>query len=124
MVWEQILEGEVVLAWSKVTSAAPHEFEIVHMPEEGLTDEQLTYIAMIEEELDKQWENARGLASGIPSPPVGDGWGLGTSEMRYVPARTEEVWTSEEVDSDEDETSSVDLDEALAKLQERFGPRH
>lgn len=121
MVWEQILEGEVVLAWSKATSAAHHEFEIVHMPEEGLTNEQLTYIAMIEEELDKQWENARGLASGLPSPPVGDGWGLGTIEMRYAPVRTEEVWSSEEVDSDEDDADSPDLETALGRLQSRFG---
>jgi hypothetical protein len=76
MVWEQILPGEVVLKWSKECSAAPHEFEVLHVPAEGLTKAQLTHIAMLEEDLDRDWASARGLASGLPSPPVGRGWGL------------------------------------------------
>jgi hypothetical protein len=76
MVWEQILPGEVVLQWSKATSAAPHEFEVIHLPAEGLTEAQLERIREIQDELEADWEGARGLASGEPSPPVGEGWGL------------------------------------------------
>lgn len=75
-IWEQILKGEVVLKWSKGSSAAAHEFEVIHLPAEGLTDAQLERIAEIQEELEREWEGARGMASGLPSPPVGNGWGL------------------------------------------------
>lgn len=75
-VWDQILAGELVLKWSKGSSAAPHEFEVIHLPEEGLTEAQLERIQEIQDDLDAEWEGARGLASGLPSPPVGEGWGL------------------------------------------------
>jgi hypothetical protein len=76
MIWEQVLPGEVVLKWSKSCSAAPHNFEIIYLPPEGLTEAQLERIQEIQDELEREWEGARGLASGLPSPPVGDGWGL------------------------------------------------
>lgn len=75
-IWEQILKGEVVLKWTKRYSAAPHEFEVVHLPAEGLTEAQKERILEIQEQLEREWEGARGLASGEPSPAVGDGWGL------------------------------------------------
>ena len=75
-IWEQILLGEVVLKWSKDNSAAKHEFEVVHLPPEGLTESQLEKILEIEEELELEWKDARGMASGKPSPSVGEGWGL------------------------------------------------
>ncbi len=76
MIWEQVLPGEVVLKWSKSSSAAQHVFEIIHLPIESLTEAQLERIQEIQDELEAEWEGARGLASGLPSPPVGDGWGL------------------------------------------------
>jgi hypothetical protein len=76
MVWEQILIGEVVIKWSKASSAAPHEFEVVYFPSEALTEAQLERIKEIQDALEEEWKGACGLASGIPSPPVGDGWGL------------------------------------------------
>lgn len=76
-IWEQILKGEVVIKWSKSNSAASHEFEVVHLPVEGLTEAQLERIHEIQDELEREWEGARGLASGLPSPSVGNGWGLG-----------------------------------------------
>jgi hypothetical protein len=76
MIWEQVLLGEVVLKWSKSSSAAPHEFEVVYLPTEPLTEAQLERIKEIQDELEREWEGARGLASGLPSPSVGDGWGL------------------------------------------------
>lgn len=76
MVWEQVLPGEVVLKWSKSCSAAAHNFEVVHLPAECLTEAQLERIKEIQDELEREWEGARGLASGLPSPSVGDGWGL------------------------------------------------
>ena len=76
MIWDQILPGEIVLKWSKSCSAAEHVFEIVHLPKEPLTEPQLERIKEIQDELEREWEGARGLASGLPSPLVGEGWGL------------------------------------------------
>lgn len=76
-IWEQILKGEVVLKWSKLNSAAQHEFEVVHLPVDGLTESQLERIQEIQDELESEWEDVRGLASGLSSPSVGAGWGLG-----------------------------------------------
>lgn len=82
-IWEQILKGEVVLKWSKSNSAAPHEFEVVYLPTEGLTEAQLERIQEIQDELEREWAGARGLASGIPSPSVGSGWGLHTASAPH-----------------------------------------
>lgn len=76
MIWDQILPGEVVLQWSKSCSAAAHNFDVIHMPTEGLTEAQLERVKEIQDELENEWKGASGLASGLPSPPVGDGWGL------------------------------------------------
>ncbi len=75
-IWEQILEGEVVLKWAKSSSASPHKFQIIHLPEDHLTEAQLERIREIQDELEAEWKDARGLASGAPSPSVGDGWSL------------------------------------------------
>ncbi len=75
-IWEQILKGEVVLKWSKGSSAAYHEFEVVHLPAEGLTEAQLERIREIQDELESEGEGAYGLAYGLLSPAVGEGWGL------------------------------------------------
>jgi hypothetical protein len=77
-IWEQILDGEIVLKWSKSCSAADHEFEVIHLPAKGLTEAQLERIQEIQDELEDQWKGACGLASGNPSPSVGSGWGLTT----------------------------------------------
>lgn len=75
-IWEQILQGEIVLKWSKSCSSAQHEFEVVHHPTGGLTEAQLERVKEIRDELEKEWEGAAGISSGIPSPSVGEGWGL------------------------------------------------
>jgi hypothetical protein len=74
--WEQVLPGEVVLKWSKSYTAAPHEFEVVHLPPEGLTEKQRRRILEIEQEIAKEWEGRTGLASGKSSPAIGKGWNL------------------------------------------------
>lgn len=80
LVWRQILPGELVLGWSKAMTAAPHEFEVVCLPPEGVTEAQLERVAEIQQELQDAWAGRRGLASGIPSPAVGRGWGLSNFE--------------------------------------------
>jgi hypothetical protein len=65
-----------VLRWAKAYTAADHEFEIVHMPTEGLTPAQLERIAEIEAELAQQWDGRSGMSGNTSSPPVGNGWGL------------------------------------------------
>ncbi|MBI5421285.1 MAG: hypothetical protein HZA35_03170 [Parcubacteria group bacterium] len=103
-IWEQVLPGEVVLKWSKGCSAAEHEFEVVYLPPEGITEAQLERILEIQEELEREWEGVRGLASGILSPSVGRGWGL--------------------CKKTEPTTSSSGGTLALADLQARFANRH
>ncbi len=115
LVWRQILPGEVVLMWAKAYTAAEHEFEVVHLPEEDLTEAQLERIAEIQQELQDTWAGRVGLSSGNPSPPVGRGWGLGDF---VSPISSEEV-----VYSTDSEEEPADMNEALAKLQERFSSR-
>jgi hypothetical protein len=75
-IWEQVLEGEVVLKWSKAYTAADHEFEVIHLPAEGLTEAQLERIREIEEGLEEEWGGRVGMSGNTSSPSVGSGWGL------------------------------------------------
>lgn len=119
LVWKQILPGELVLAWSKAFTAAPHEFEVVHLPSEGATEAQLERVAEIQQELQDTWVGRRGLSSGDPSPAVGIGWGLG--DFTTPLPESETVYT----EADEEEVEeSPDLKTALERLQDKWGPRH
>ena len=88
--WEQIFEGEVVLSWAKEYTAAEHQFEVIYMPEKGLTAAQKEVILRIEEEIPEQWKDRRGLTSKRPSPDVGMGWNICG---RKVPLRSGECET-------------------------------
>jgi len=79
--WEQILPGEVVLSWEKGNTAAEHGFEVIYMPKEGLTAAQKEAVLKIEEDIQNEWKNKRGLSSGIPSPDVGMGWNIAGRKM-------------------------------------------
>ena len=118
LIWRQILPGELVLAWRKAFTAAEHEFEVVHFPEEGLTEAQLERVAEIQQELEDKWAGRRGLASGLPSPAVGRGWGLGNFETPPAPPQ---VFETSESNSFADDTESVDMETALRRLQDKFG---
>ena len=119
LVWKQILPGELVLAWRKAFTAAEHEFEVVYFPSEGVTEAQLERVAEIQQELQDTWAGRRGLASGVPSPAVGRGWGLGDF-VTPLP-KPETVYSTE---SDEETTTEpVDMDDALQRLQDKFGPK-
>lgn len=74
-IWEQILEDELVLQWSKANSSAEHEFKVVFCPK-NLTENQRERVFEIQKEIEENWKDARGLASGKKSPSVGQGWGL------------------------------------------------
>lgn len=119
LVWKQILPGELVLAWRKAFTAAEHEFEVVHLPSEGVTEAQLERVAEIQQELQDTWAGRRGLASGIPSPAVGRGWGFG--DFVTLPSKPETVYSTE---SDEETTEPVDMEDALQRLQNKFGSKH
>jgi hypothetical protein len=75
-IWEQILEGEIVLSWSKACSADEHYFHVEHLPSTELTEAQKERIKEIQDSLQEEWKDARGFASGKLSPSVGKGWGL------------------------------------------------
>lgn len=117
LVWKQILPGELVLAWSKAFTAAPHEFEVVHLPSEGVTEAQLERVAEIQLELQDTWAGRRGLASGVPSPAVGRGWGLGDF-VTPLP-KPETVYSTES-----DATEPNDMETALQRLQDKLGPKY
>jgi hypothetical protein len=122
LVWKQILPGELVLSWRKAFTAAEHEFEVVHLPSEGPTEAQLERVAEIQQELEDTWAGRRGLASGLPSPAVGRGWGLGNFETPPAPPQ---VFETSESDSFADDTQAsaepVDMETALQRLQDKFG---
>lgn len=72
-VWNVIKPGEIALMWEKGSAASNHYFTVVHMPD-TLTREQVETICAILEGIEEAWKGACGLASGILSPNVGDGW--------------------------------------------------
>ncbi len=74
-VWDQILQGELVIKWTKDFTAAPHVCEVVYQPDE-ISEAQLERVAEIQNKLEKKYEGLFGSASGKPSPPIGKGWGL------------------------------------------------
>lgn len=74
--WERVEPEELALRWSKSCSAASHEFEVMKLPVDGCTQAQLSTVADIQQKLDDEWRGRSGLASGNPSPPVGEGWGF------------------------------------------------
>jgi hypothetical protein len=74
--WRVLGPEELALRWAKDCSAASHIFEVVKLPVGGCTPAQMATVGEIEKNLDDEWRGRCGLASGIPSPPVGEGWGL------------------------------------------------
>ena len=131
--WEQILEGEVVLSWAKGCAAAEHEFEVIYMPEKGLTAAQKEVILSIEENIQEEWKNKRGLSSGISSPDVGMGWGIAGRKMPLKVTRDDmlepvyedksQADISEETSSSETETDREMTMDDLMKLKDFFESR-
>jgi hypothetical protein len=72
--WHLVFPDELAISWKKGTRASEHEFEVYHLPAEGLTEAQIKTLKTLLEELEAEWDGATGLASGNASPSVGDGW--------------------------------------------------
>lgn len=118
--WRQVLPGELVLSWSKATTAGEHHFEVVYLPE-LVTEAQLERTAEIQQELEATWAGRRGLSSNRPSPAVGRGWGLGNFETPPAPSQVLDTATpTAEPDSHQEEPPVVDMAEALRALQEKW----
>lgn len=118
--WRQVLPGELVLSWSKATTAGEHHFEVVYLPE-LVTEAQLERTAEIQQELEAMWAGRRGLSSNRPSPAVGRGWGLGNFETPPAPSQVLDTATpTVEPDSHQEEPPVVDMAEALRALQEKW----
>lgn len=80
MRWGQIRPGELVLRWGKADVVSEHDFTVVHMPPEGVTDKQRATAQNLQDKITEDWSiyddrkyDPRGDRS---SPPVGQGWGL------------------------------------------------
>ncbi len=73
-VWNVIYPGQIALMWEKRSAAGEHYFTVVHMQTETLTEAQVETICEILEEVEERWDGSSGLASGRPSPSIGDGW--------------------------------------------------
>ena len=120
--WRQVLPGELVLSWSKATTAGEHHFEVVYLPE-LVTEAQLERTAEIQQELEAMWAGRRGLSSNRPSPAVGRGWGLGNFETPPAPSQQALETDTATPPADEETTqeeSPVDMAEALRALQEKY----
>ena len=112
-VWRQICVGELVIAWEKAYTAAPHNFEVIYRPE-TLTEAQLEHVAEIQEQLENEWAGLTGLASHEPSPSIGQGWGL-------FPRKISEDCLATPVTPDDDEADSTEEGESFgATLGELF----
>ena len=122
LLWRQVLPGELVLSWSKATTAGEHHFEVVYLPE-LVTEAQLERTAEIQQELEAMWAGRRGLSSNRPSPAVGRGWGLGNFETPPAPSQQALETDTATPPADEETTqeeSPVDMAEALRALQEKY----
>ena len=118
LLWRQVLPGELVLSWSKATTAGEHHFEVVYLPE-LVTEAQLERIAEIQQELEAMWAGRRGLSSNRPSPAVGRCWGLGNFETPPAPSQVLDTATPTVPDSHQEEPP-VDMTEALRALQDKW----
>ena len=118
LLWRQVLPGELVLSWSKATTAGEHHFEVVYLPE-LVTEAQLERTAEIQQELEAMWAGRRGLSSNRPSPAVGRGWGLGNFETPPAPSQVLDTATPTVPDSHQEEPP-VDMTEALRALQDKW----
>lgn len=117
--WRQVLPGELVLSWSKATTAGEHHFEVVYSPE-LVTEAQLERVAEIQQELEAMWAGRRGLSSNRPSPAVGRGWGLGNFETPPAPSQVLDTATPTVEPDSHQEEPPVDMTEALRALQEKY----
>lgn len=120
--WHLVRSDEVALGWSKGSSSSPHYFTVHKMPLNGCTASQLATIGSLEDQLEREWEGARGLSSGAASPPVGDGWGIAGTPRAYRRGVSEEPkevrpesWATSETRRRADEPG-VDPDSPFAKL--------
>lgn len=134
--WEQILEGEAVLSWAKGCATAEHEFEVIYLPEEGLTAAQKEAVLKIEEDIQNEWKNKRGLSSGIPSPDVGMGWNIAGRKMplkvtrddmlepvsEYEVKQVSQIDTKVQVEENTEPDREITADD-LAKLKDFFAGR-
>lgn len=131
--WEQVLPGEVVLSWAKGCATAEHEFEVIYMPKEGLTAAQKEAVLKIEEDIQNEWKDRRGLSSGIPSPDVGMGWNIAGRKMPLKVTRDDmfesvyedKVKSEETVESNDPIKEDIEPDreitaDDLAKLKDFF----
>lgn len=84
--WRMVEADELALVWRKAYTAAPHEFVVAKLPVGGCTAEQLCVVATLEAEIHLRFGGTTGLASGIPSPGIGQGWGLVKHQPNDEPA--------------------------------------
>ena len=103
------------------------------MPENGLTAAQKEVILGIEENIQEEWKNKRGLSSGIPSPDVGMGWNIAGRKMPLKVTRDdmlEKVYEDKSQADIREETSSFETEtdremtmDDLMKLKDFFESR-
>ena len=128
--WEQILKGEVVLSWKKGNVTSDHDFEVIYMPDDGLSEKQKEQILKIEEQIQEEWKDRRGLSSGEPSPSVWYGWDicnretplLREEEMRVFQPDTPQQNLAKNAQQQTSEAKPADAAD-LAALVRHFGGR-
>ncbi len=72
--WKTFGADELGISWSKVNTAAPHEFRLDQQPP-AMTVAQVETVSRIEREIAETWDNAVSM-TGKKSPLVGKGWDL------------------------------------------------
>lgn len=82
--WFVVAPGELAITWEKGSTAGEHVCSVSKLPLDGCTDAQFEAVEEIERQLDKRFENARGM-SGKGSPPIGVGWDLRPKPIEEEP---------------------------------------
>lgn len=91
--WQVVQPDELAITWSKGSTGSDHEFSVAKLPVGELTPEQLETVRRLQQGIEQNWEGRRSM-SGVESPPVGQGWGLGSVERS-----TESGLSQEELDN-------------------------
>ena len=114
--WKQILPGEVALSWKKDSAASEHDFEVIYVPQEGLSNQQKEQILKIEEDIQEEWKDCKGISSGEPSPSVGYGWNICG---RKEPLLRDEEYEFSQQDTQDVKNINTSADEEAADIPDR-----
>lgn len=116
-VWNQILPDEVVLKWQLDYIGMPHQFEVLYMPQNGITDAQKQTILKIEDEIHEKWQS-NAASRDKTTPGVGMGWNLGGRSQALL--SPDEGYDVKTVVEPQEETEAEQMTEMTSEDKKRL----